>query len=62
MWLTHSEYRPGGHYFTLYSQAPMATFRRLLGFLRPYRRAVLGSLVFAWLAMGDDGPDPVAGR
>ena len=30
----------------------MATFRRLLGFLRPYRRAVLGSLVFAWLAMG----------
>jgi len=27
------------------------TFRRLLGFLRPYRRAVLGSLVFAWLAM-----------
>jgi ATP-binding cassette subfamily B protein len=30
----------------------MATFRRLLGFLRPYRRAVVGSLVFAWLAMG----------
>src|SRR5215207_271913 len=30
----------------------MPTFRRLLGFLRPYRRAVLGSLVFAWLAMG----------
>src|SRR5919197_824953 len=29
----------------------MATFRRLLGFLRPYRRAVVGSLVFAWLAM-----------
>jgi ATP-binding cassette subfamily B protein len=29
----------------------MPTFRRLLGFLRPYRRAVLGSLVFAWLAM-----------
>jgi ABC-type multidrug transport system fused ATPase/permease subunit len=29
----------------------MATFRRLLGFLRPYRRAVLGSLGFAWLAM-----------
>jgi len=28
------------------------TFRRLLGFLRPYRRAVVGSLVFAWLAMG----------
>ena len=37
-------------YFTLYSQS-MATFRRLLGFLRPYRRAVLGSLGFAWLAM-----------
>jgi ATP-binding cassette subfamily B protein len=30
----------------------MPTFRRLLGFLRPYRRAALGSLVFAWLAMG----------
>src|SRR5919198_6149752 len=30
----------------------MPTFRRLLGFLRPYRRAVIGSLVFAWLAMG----------
>jgi len=29
----------------------MATFRRLLGFLRPYRRAVIGSLAFAWLAM-----------
>src|SRR5215213_8777662 len=28
------------------------TFRRLLGFLRPYRRSVIGSLVFAWLAMG----------
>ncbi len=27
------------------------TFRRLLGFLRPYRRQVVGSLVFAWLAM-----------
>src|ERR671931_2252808 len=30
----------------------MATFRRLLGFLRPYRRSVIGSLGFAWLAMG----------
>src|SRR6266508_4854975 len=30
----------------------MSTFRRLLGFLRPYRRAVVGSLAFAWLAMG----------
>ena len=30
----------------------MPTFRRLLGFLRPYRRAVIGSLAFAWLAMG----------
>jgi ABC-type multidrug transport system fused ATPase/permease subunit len=28
------------------------TFRRLLGFLRPYRRAVIWSLVFAWAAMG----------
>jgi ATP-binding cassette subfamily B protein len=27
------------------------TFRRLLGFLRPYRRTVIWSLVFAWLAM-----------
>jgi ABC-type multidrug transport system fused ATPase/permease subunit len=30
----------------------VSTFRRLLGFLRPYRRAVIGSLVFAWAAMG----------
>ncbi len=29
----------------------MTTFRRLLGFLRPYRRAVIASLVFASLAM-----------
>jgi ABC-type multidrug transport system fused ATPase/permease subunit len=29
----------------------VTTFWRLLGFLRPYRRAVVGSLVFAWLAM-----------
>jgi len=27
------------------------TFRRLLGFLRPYRRSVIASLVFASLAM-----------
>jgi ABC-type multidrug transport system fused ATPase/permease subunit len=30
----------------------MATFRRLLGFLRPHRRQLWGSLVFAWAAMG----------
>ena len=30
----------------------MPTFRRLLGFLAPYRRQVIGSLVFAWAAMG----------
>jgi ABC-type multidrug transport system fused ATPase/permease subunit len=30
----------------------MATFRRLIGLLRPYRRQLLGSLVFAWAAMG----------
>src|SRR3954464_14653756 len=30
----------------------MRTYRRLMGFLRPYRRALGGSLVFAWLAMG----------
>jgi ATP-binding cassette subfamily B protein len=30
----------------------MATFRRLLGFLRPYRRVTLFSLMFAWAAMG----------
>jgi ABC-type multidrug transport system fused ATPase/permease subunit len=29
----------------------VTTFRRLLGFLRPYRRSVIGSLVFASLAM-----------
>jgi ABC-type multidrug transport system fused ATPase/permease subunit len=27
-------------------------YRRLLGFLRPYRRELWGSLVFAWAAMG----------
>jgi ABC-type multidrug transport system fused ATPase/permease subunit len=30
----------------------MRTFRRLLGFLRPYRRPLVGSLLLAWLAMG----------
>ncbi len=30
----------------------MRTYRRLLGFLRPYRRQLWGSLAFAWLAMG----------
>jgi ABC-type multidrug transport system fused ATPase/permease subunit len=30
----------------------MRTFRRLLGFLRPYRRPLMGSLILAWLAMG----------
>jgi ATP-binding cassette, subfamily B, bacterial len=30
----------------------MSTFRRLLGFLRPYRRPVIGSLVLASAAMG----------
>ena len=30
----------------------IATLRRLLGFLRPHRRALWGSLVFAWAAMG----------
>jgi ABC-type multidrug transport system fused ATPase/permease subunit len=30
----------------------MRTFRRLLGFLRPYRRPLLISLGLAWLAMG----------
>jgi ATP-binding cassette subfamily B protein len=30
----------------------MATFRRLLGFLRPYRRPLAFSLLLAWLAMG----------
>ncbi len=30
----------------------MATFKRLLSFLRPYRRQVILSLVFAWAAMG----------
>jgi len=29
----------------------MRTFRRLLGFLRPYRRPLIYSLVLAWLAM-----------
>jgi ATP-binding cassette subfamily B protein len=30
----------------------MTTFWRLMGFLRPYRRTVILSLVFAWAAMG----------
>jgi ABC-type multidrug transport system fused ATPase/permease subunit len=30
----------------------MRTFRRLMGFLRPYRRQLWGSLAFAWAAMG----------
>jgi ABC-type multidrug transport system fused ATPase/permease subunit len=30
----------------------MQTYRRLMGFLRPYRRQLWGSLVFAWAAMG----------
>jgi len=30
----------------------MQTYRRLIGFLRPYRRQLWGSLVFAWAAMG----------
>jgi ABC-type multidrug transport system fused ATPase/permease subunit len=28
------------------------TYRRLMGFMRPYRRQLWGSLAFAWLAMG----------
>jgi ABC-type multidrug transport system fused ATPase/permease subunit len=30
----------------------MRTYRRLMGFLRPYRRQLWGSLAFAWMAMG----------
>lgn len=30
----------------------MPTFRRLLGFLRPHRRELWGSMIFAWAAMG----------
>src|ERR687892_178248 len=30
----------------------MHTYRRLMGFLRPYRRQLWGSLAFAWVAMG----------
>jgi len=30
----------------------MRTYRRLIGFLRPYRRQLWGSLAFAWAAMG----------
>src|ERR671934_9672 len=29
----------------------MRTYRRLLGFLRPYRKQLWGSLVFAWAAV-----------
>ena len=40
----------------------MTTFWRLLGFLRPYRRTVIASLVFAWLAMGMTVLIPLARR
>ncbi|MGN6815669.1 MAG: ABC transporter ATP-binding protein [Solirubrobacterales bacterium] len=30
----------------------MRTYRRLMGYLRPYRAQLWGSLVFAWMAMG----------
>ncbi|MGN6276833.1 MAG: ABC transporter ATP-binding protein [Solirubrobacterales bacterium] len=30
----------------------MRTYRRLMGYLRPYRTQLWGSLVFAWMAMG----------
>ena len=30
----------------------MKTYRRLMGYLRPYRRQLWGSLAFAWAAMG----------
>jgi ATP-binding cassette subfamily B protein len=30
----------------------MPTFRQLLGFLRPHRRELWGSMIFAWMAMG----------
>jgi ABC-type multidrug transport system fused ATPase/permease subunit len=38
-------------YFTLYSEG-VRTYRRLMGFLRPYRAQLWGSLIFAWAAMG----------
>ena len=41
------------HYFTLYSRAVfMPTFRRLLAFLKPYKRQNIWSIVLASLAMG----------
>ena len=40
----------------------MRTYRRLLGFLRPYRLQLWGSLVFAWAAMGMTVLIPLAGR
>ncbi|MFL5897753.1 MAG: ABC transporter ATP-binding protein [Solirubrobacterales bacterium] len=30
----------------------MRTYRRLMGYLRPYRKQLWGSLIFAWAAMG----------
>lgn len=38
-------------YFTLYSR-PVTTFRRLLAYVRAYRRELWISLIFAWAAMG----------
>ena len=41
------------HYFTLYSRAVfMPTFRRLLAFLKPYKRQNIWSILLASLAMG----------
>jgi ATP-binding cassette subfamily B protein len=36
----------------LYSPEAVKTYRRLMGYLRPYRRQLWGSLAFAWAAMG----------
>ncbi len=40
----------------------MGNYRRLMGFLRPYRRELWGSLVFAWFAIGMTVLIPLAGR
>ena len=57
--------RTGVRFSCNYTGSLVATFRRLLGFLRPYRRGVVLSALLAACAMVDDGRDPVrspAGR
>ena len=50
-WWMQLSQRPAGGRTSLRIVPEVTTFWRLLGFLRPYRRTVIWSLVFAWGAM-----------